>query len=329
MVDYEAKFWLPFKGITKPVYAIPGNHDWYDALEAFLATFLQQDAARTAMRARADADLRLTSTTEDRINRLIAEAGRLRDEYQVPTGFQHGPFFDIQTDRFALVAIDTGIVKRIDRAQWAWLQSALTRARGKTKMAVIGHPFYAGGFDQTEGNDDFLRLRQLLVDEGVTIMMAGDTHDFEYYREPSTGAAPPVHHFVNGGGGAYMSFGTSLAWPARPPTTEWAFYPGHDAVVRKIQERTPGWKRPAWWWTAKMGAWPFSPEWLSAAFDYNVAPFFQSFVEVKVEPSRKWIRLLPFGVHGQLRWRDLAHSPGVAPGSNDGDAIAEWIVEMR
>jgi len=311
------------------VYAIPGNHDWYDALEAFLATFLEPDAARIAMRARAEADLRLTSTTEYRINRLIAEAGRLRTEYEVPTGFQHGPFFDIQTDRFALVAIDTGIVKRIDRAQWEWLQSALTRARGKTKMAVIGHPFYAGGFDQTEGNDDFSRLRKLLVDEGVTIMMAGDTHDFEYYREPTTGAVPQVHHFVNGGGGAYMSFGTALAWPARPATTDWAFYPGHDAVVRKIQERTPWWKRPAWWWTAKMGAWPFSPEWLSAALDYNVAPFFQSFVEVKVEPSRNRIRILPFGVHGQLRWRDLAHSPGVAPGSNDGDANAEWIVEMR
>ena len=28
MKDYEAKFWLPFKGISKPVYAVPGNHDW-------------------------------------------------------------------------------------------------------------------------------------------------------------------------------------------------------------------------------------------------------------------------------------------------------------
>ena len=29
MKDYESRFWLPFKGVTKPVYAIPGNHDWY------------------------------------------------------------------------------------------------------------------------------------------------------------------------------------------------------------------------------------------------------------------------------------------------------------
>ena len=46
MRDYEAKFWLPFMGTTKPVYAIPGNHDWYDALEGFAATFLQPDAAQ-------------------------------------------------------------------------------------------------------------------------------------------------------------------------------------------------------------------------------------------------------------------------------------------
>ena len=54
MRDYEAKFWLPFKGVTRPVYAIPGNHDWYDALESFAATFLQPDAARASMRARVE-----------------------------------------------------------------------------------------------------------------------------------------------------------------------------------------------------------------------------------------------------------------------------------
>ena len=67
MIDYETNFWLPFKGVTKPVYAIPGNHDWYDALEAFNATFLEPDAARAAIRARAEADLRLSSTTDARI----------------------------------------------------------------------------------------------------------------------------------------------------------------------------------------------------------------------------------------------------------------------
>ena len=64
MSDYESRFWLPFKGVTKPVYAIPGNHDWYDALEGFVATFFEPDAARAAMRARIAADGGVSSTTD-------------------------------------------------------------------------------------------------------------------------------------------------------------------------------------------------------------------------------------------------------------------------
>src|SRR3954469_3053623 len=68
MSGYEPKFYLPFKGFTKPVYAIPGNHDWYDALEAFSANFLEPDAARASMLARVTTDNRLTTTTEPRID---------------------------------------------------------------------------------------------------------------------------------------------------------------------------------------------------------------------------------------------------------------------
>lgn len=329
MIDYETNFWLPFKGVTKPVFAIPGNHDWYDALEGFLATFLQADAARAAMRARADADLRLTSTTGARIEALIAEAARLRGEYSVPTGFQRGPFFEFQSERFALLAIDTGIVKRIDPAQWGWLESALDRARGKLTMAILGHPLYAKSYDMASGHPEFARLKRLLVDRGVTIVMAGDTHDFEYYVEPSDDTRPAVHYFVNGGGGAYLSLGTSLDWPAQPVTTQWAFYPSRDAVTRKIETRIQWWKRPAWWWTTRYHAWPFSSEYLSALFDYNVAPFFQSFVEVRVEPSAGRARLLLHGVNGQLRWRDLSRSAVVSAGAGGPDDFAEWIVPMR
>ena len=327
MRDYEAKFWLPFKGVTKPTYAIPGNHDWYDALEAFAATFLEPAAARTSMRARVETDLRLTSTTEDRIEGLIRQAAWLREQYDVPTGFQRAPFFEIQTDDFALICVDTGVVKRVDAEQWSWLQSALERARGKLVMAVLGHPFFAGGSLQTAGYEDFAELRRLLTEHGVAIIMAGDTHDLEYYVEPQAKGAA-VHHFVNGGGGAYLSFGTSLAWPTRPPTSDWAFYPDTKAVMAKIEADTPWWKRPAWWWTRQFGAWPVTAEWLSAMFDYNVAPFFQSFVKVRVERSSGRIRLLPYGIHGQLTWGDLASSESIRPAGVTGDTPVEWIVPM-
>ena len=220
MRDYEAKFWLPFKGVTRPVYAIPGNHDWYDALEAFDVTFLQRDAARASIHARIESDLHVTSTTDARIEGLIQEAARLRDAYRVPTGFQRAPFFEVQTAGFALVAVDTGVLRKIDAEQERWLEGALGRAAGKTTMAIVGHPFFAGGHDVTLGDEDFTRLKQLLISHGATIMMAGDTHDLEYYAEPGASGSPAVHYFVNGGGGAYLSFGTALSWPTRAPTTE-------------------------------------------------------------------------------------------------------------
>ena len=192
MIDYETNFWLPFKGVTKPVYAIPGNHDWYDALEAFNATFLEPDAARAAMRARAEADLRLSSTTNARIESLLAQADRLRGEYEVPTGFQRGPFFEIQSDRFALVAIDTGIVKRIDAAQWTWLEAALERARGKfidgrarTSVLCRRATTWPTGTSRSRGSSACSSI------DGVTIMMAGDTHDLEYYAEPPPASMLP------------------------------------------------------------------------------------------------------------------------------------------
>jgi hypothetical protein len=126
----------------------------------------------------ASADLRLTSTTDGRIEGLL-EAARLRQEYRVSTGFQRAPFFEIQTDHFALLGIDTGVLRNIDPEQERWLTGALERATGKTTMAIVGHPFFAGGHDTTAGDEEFTRLKAQLLDHGVTIIMAGDTHDLD------------------------------------------------------------------------------------------------------------------------------------------------------
>jgi 3',5'-cyclic AMP phosphodiesterase CpdA len=330
MRNYEANFWLPFQGFERPVYAIPGNHDWYDALEAFAATFLEPGAARVTMRARVDADHRLTSSTYRRITELIDQAAGLRAAYRVPTGFQRAPYFQVQAERFALIAADTGVLRRIDPDQQAWLRSALDRARGKFTMVILGHPFYAGGHYQAAGDADFEALHQLLREHQVAIVMAGDTHDLEWYVERyGTGQGERVmHHVVNGGGGAYLSFGTALAWPAEPPTPEWAFYPSKASVVGKIDRYTPWWKWPFWLWTKHFGAWPYSAELLSAAFDYNVAPFFQSFVEVRVEGSANRVRLIPYGVRGRLGWADLEASPRLRSAGAGADAPVELVLPL-
>jgi len=157
--------------------------------------------------------------------------------------------------------------------------------------------------------------------------MAGDTHDFEYYRE-TTDSGQVMHHFVNGGGGAYLSIGTALDFPKQPATADWAFYPRTDQLRAKLDAETPVWKQPFWYWIKWFKAWPFTIEALSGIFDFNRAPFLLSFIEVRVERSRQRVVLALNGVHGPLQWADLQTGGTVTPpGSTPNDAV-EFIVAM-
>ena len=66
----------------------------------------------------------------------------------------------LQSAGFSLIAVDTGILRTLEDKQMQWLESALQRAGDNSKFVILGHPFYAAGADP-----------------------AGDTHDFELYRE--------------------------------------------------------------------------------------------------------------------------------------------------
>jgi hypothetical protein len=98
--------------------------------------------------------------------------------------------------------------------------------------------------------------------------------------------------------------------------------------MQKIDSLTSFWKYPVWVWTRQYNGYPFSAEMLSAAFDYNQAPYFQSFIEIKAERSRNRIRLIPYGIHGQLRWIDFEYGGMVKPASAHVDDFAEWILPM-
>lgn len=345
MSDYEPKFYLPFKGFTKPIYAIPGNHDWYDALEAFAANFLHADDARACMISRVQTDNRLTTTTETRIDRYIKEASGLRQQYGVSTGWQRGPCFDVQTERFALIAVDTGVLKTLDSRQWQWLRAALNRASGKAKLVILGHPLYAGGRYQgrdalsTTGEwsggdhqiEPFHRLHDLLREHHVDVVMAGDTHYFEHYLEkyPAPDGMRTMRHFVNGGGGAYMSIGTPMDWPKEPAVPDCAYFPSKAAVIAKLDRDTPFWKMPLWLWTKYLSAWPATAETTSAAFDYSRTPFFQSFVEVRVESSAKRLRLIPHSATGPLRWREMQTFGAIMPDGAKSEDVVEFVVPMK
>jgi uncharacterized membrane protein HdeD (DUF308 family) len=327
--DYELNFYMPFKGFAKPIYAIPGNHDWYSALDGFAANLMEPAAARAAMDAREALTALMTPPDRLGVESAVAEGARLRKEYAIRTAEQRAPFFEVHGRAFSLIAADTGILRRLDPVQTAWFEAALGRARGRFTMVILGHPLFVGGAYQG-ADEDFGAIHRILRRHRVPVVMAGDTHDFEYYREDYQDAASAgtMHHFVNGGGGAYLSIGTALDWPAAAPVRDWAFYPSTDAIRAKLDAETSAWKWPAWWWIKRFGGWPASVEALSGMFDFNRAPFFQSFIEVRVEGGARRVRLILHGVHGPLRWRDLQSSGTVSPAGSGPDDPAEWVIPM-
>lgn len=319
MKDYERNFYLPFKGFEKPIYAIPGNHDWFDANEGFNANFLQPEASLTTSKARLLEDLQTDVIKDDqRYLNEIAQAKRLREYYRIDNGHQRAPFFEIHTPGFSLIAADTGILRRLDDKQFAWLETSLQRAGTNFKMVILGHPFYVAGRYTAGVDDDFQMVHELLKLNNVNAVMAGDTHDFEHYRDGE------MLHFVNGGGGAYLSVGTAVAFPEDPAVPDYAFYPRTDEVNAKLDRETPFWKYPFLLWMRLLGGYPFDSEMVSGAFDFNSAPFFQSFVEVRVERSQNRVRFLVHGVNGPLRWRDIQATPTLIPP----DAVPDSLVEF-
>jgi uncharacterized membrane protein HdeD (DUF308 family) len=350
MRDFEANFYLPFKGFTKPIYAIPGNHDWYDALEGFAANFLEADAARTCMLSRARTDGGLTTTIERRIEGYIREAARLRKEFGVSTGWQRGPFFEVQTERFALIAVDTGVLKTVDSAQWAWFKAALERSHGKFIMVILGHPLFTAGHYQgdpdhvvgewspafrsplSQGGEtaSLTAIHRLLREHQVPVVMAGDMHLFEFYQETysAEGKTRTMHHFVNGGGGAYICVGVPFDWPKKTDASPWTYFPRKDAIIDKLDAQTPFWKMPLWLWVKHFSAWPFNGYIMSAAFDHNKAPYFQSFVEVQVLNSKDEVRFLPHSANGRMRWRELENYQALMPEGKTADDLVEFIVKM-
>ena len=136
-------------------------------------------------------------------------------------------------------------------------------------------------------------------------------------------------NFVNGGGGAYLSVGSALDFPAQPEVADWAIYPRGDQLHAKLVNELPLWKTPFLKWMDWFGGYPSSVETLSGVFDLNHAPFFQSFMEIKVERSQQRVRLLLYGVNGQLRWRDLQVGGQVRPDGKSEDDFVEFIAPLQ
>ena len=227
--DYVDGFYIPYSPLRMPIYALPGNHDWYDGLNGFMWNFCEAeplppgayDTASYTPRERIARRMwrKASAPQRDRLGAYRTE--RVDPEEWKP--LQPGPYFAIETDDLLIVCVDAGITGDIDRAQAEWLVRT-SESTKKSKLMIVGRPLLdkkhhrPGPFpkvdgvppvDATDGTrfasiDDVARHKPY----GYIAAIGGDTHNYQRYDvtlRDADGSERPFHYVVSGGGGAYMS----------------------------------------------------------------------------------------------------------------------------
>ncbi|MGY4929435.1 metallophosphoesterase family protein [Streptomyces sp. 900105755] len=204
--DYGTKFFRPYRDYPAPIYAIPGNHDWYEDLGAFMRVFCDDTPAlpaepgpRPLTRAWWRALLWHRPRPAD--EQLLAAARKLRGQ-QEQTAVQPGPYWAIDAGPVRIVGIDTGLLGTIDAEQGAWLREV---SRGpRPKILVTGSPLYVDGEHHPCAIEGGGTVDDIVRDPAHHYVAAigGDIHNYQRY--PVDVGGRTVQYVVAGGGGAFM-----------------------------------------------------------------------------------------------------------------------------
>ncbi|MER6126649.1 metallophosphoesterase [Streptomyces sp. NPDC001795] len=203
--DYGTKFFRPYQDYHAPLYAIPGNHDWYEDLNGFMRVFCDTappaplPAPRPLTRAWLRSLLWHTPRTPD--EQRLAEARQLRSA-PAQQALQPGPYWAIDAGPVRIIGIDTGLLGTIDAEQGRWLREV---SRGpRPKILITGSPLYVDGehhpcpIDGGGTVDDIVRDPE----HHYVAAIGGDIHNYQRYPVQVDGRT--LQYVVSGGGGAFM-----------------------------------------------------------------------------------------------------------------------------
>jgi hypothetical protein len=216
--DYEEKFYRPYENYAKPIYALPGNHDWYDGLNGFMYHLCGAEAPK---RGRSPEPIAAGPGSK----RAFWSELLRRKLWRKPTGMdptvparkkawrsspgqrsgQRSPYFAIETGPLLIVGIDTGMGGGIDYEQGEWLRE-VSRI-DKPKILLTGKPIYVDGEYHPGVIEGGGTVDEIVRDPGHRYVAAigGDIHNYQRYRVRVKGHQRPIYYIVSGGGGAYMS----------------------------------------------------------------------------------------------------------------------------
>ncbi|MEU8318337.1 metallophosphoesterase [Nonomuraea sp. NPDC048881] len=197
--EYGNKFFRPYKDYEAPIYAIPGNHDWYDGLGGFMRVFCDAPP----LKPKPDRGLRglLWRRPETIDEGRLAEARELRGR-PAQQAAQPAPYWAIESDSLLVVGVDTGIKNVIDKAQTAWLRRVSLDPR--PKILVTGKPIYTGNVHKPSPLEEGGTIDDIVRDPAHRYVAAigGDVHNYQRY--PVKVGDRVIQYIVTGGGGAFM-----------------------------------------------------------------------------------------------------------------------------
>jgi hypothetical protein len=205
--EYLDKFFRPYRDYPAPIYALPGNHDWYDDLTGFMFHLCGVESAPERRRARllSRAWIRdLLWRKPQRANEgAVAEMRRLRSAAGQRSR-QPGPYFAIDAGPLRLVGIDTGITNSLDRDQGEWLRR-VSADPARPKVLLTGKPIYVDGKHHPGEIEGGGTVDEIVRDPANRYIAAvgGDIHNYQRY--PVTlPSGRTLQYVVSGAGGAFM-----------------------------------------------------------------------------------------------------------------------------
>ncbi|MFB9203030.1 metallophosphoesterase family protein [Nonomuraea spiralis] len=197
--EYGDKFFRPYKDYEAPIYAIPGNHDWYDGLGGFMRVFCDAPP----LKPKPDRGLRglLWRKPETIDEARLAEARELRGR-PAQQAAQPASYWAIESDRLLIVGVDTGIKNVLDKRQTAWLRRVSLDPR--PKILVTGKPIYTGNVHKPSLLEEGGTIDDIVRDPAHRYVAAigGDVHNYQRY--PVKVGDRVIQYIVTGGGGAFM-----------------------------------------------------------------------------------------------------------------------------
>ena len=201
--EYLGKFCVPYEDYPKPIYALPGNHDWYDGLNGFMVHFCGAKPSECPLGK--NGLLRRLWRKAARVHPEVLEKCRdLRPELEENLK-QPGPYFAIETDSLRIVGIDTGINGWLDRDQGEWLRW-VSSSSPKPKILLTGKPIYVDNeYHPGDIEDGAMKVDDVVCagEHNYVAVIGGDVHNYQRY--PVKVGTRRIEYIVSGGGGAYMS----------------------------------------------------------------------------------------------------------------------------